>query len=123
MCKTLDISFKYQIETKGFTKNRSIFFPNFRRVFIRYKVTFGLLGVVAPDVLAFAGAALAFAIFNRFGGVFFAAGVSTGGLTFLGTDCGDAGWLGNLPPFFRDNNSGWILGNTPPDAIVTPFSN
>ncbi|MPC28027.1 hypothetical protein E2C01_021220 [Portunus trituberculatus] len=25
----------------------------------------------------------------------------------------------NLPPFFFANSSGWILGNTPPDAMVT----
>ena len=81
------------------------------------------MGVVS-DVLAFAGVDFVFANASRFGGVFFAAGLSTGGRTFLGVGCGDAGaWLGNLPPFFRANSSGWILGITPPDAIVTPLSN
>ena len=53
--------------------------------------TFGLLGV--PEVLAFTGVDLVFTKDSRFGGVFFAAGVKTGGLafTFLGTGTGDGG--------------------------------
>jgi hypothetical protein len=29
----------------------------------------------------------------------------------------------NFPPFFFANSSGWVFGRTPPDAIVTFFSN
>ena len=29
----------------------------------------------------------------------------------------------SLPPFLFFNSSGWMLGRTPPEAIVTPFSN
>ena len=71
--------------------------------------TFGLLGVV-PDVLAFTGVDLVLTKDSRFGGIFLAAGVKTGGLafTFLETGIGDVGtgWFGNLPPFLRDNSSG-----------------
>lgn len=28
----------------------------------------------------------------------------------------------SLPPFLFFNSSGWMLGRTPPEAIVTPFS-
>ena len=29
----------------------------------------------------------------------------------------------SFPPFLFFNSSGWMLGRTPPEAIVTPFSN
>ena len=83
------------------------------------------MGVV-PDVLAFTGVDLVFTNDRRFGGIFLAAGVKTAGLafTFLETGTGETGtgWFGNLPPFLRANSSGWILGSTPPEAIVTPLS-
>lgn len=41
-------------------------------------------------------------------------------LGFLGfNSSGDT----SLPPFLFFKSSGWMLGSTPPDAIVTPFSN
>ena len=61
----------------------------------------GLAGIFLPDVPAFClGAVLALGFF----------GFNSSGAT-------------SLPPFLFFRSSGWILGRTPPDAIVTPFSN
>ncbi len=80
-------------------------------------LTFGLLGAVV-EVLGFKDAAFDKAFF---GGIFFAAGVKTGDFFFGAvTGKGEDGDVGNFPPFFLDKSSGWILGRTPPEAIVTP---
>ena len=61
----------------------------------------GLAGIFLPEVPAFClGAVLTLGFF----------GFNSSGAT-------------SLPPFLFFRSSGWILGRTPPDAIVTPFSN
>ncbi len=77
----------------------------------------------APEVLGFRGA-FVFGIASLLGGAFLAAGVSTALAFFFAAGGGVMGMaaVGNLPPFFRVRSSGWILGKTPPDAIVTPCS-
>ena len=50
-------------------------------------------------------------------------------VTALGADAvfGFFGFISSgdtsFPPFLFFNSSGWMLGRTPPEAIVTPFSN
>ncbi len=89
---------------------------------------------MVPEELALVRAGFTFANCSFLGGAFLAAGVSTAALALPFLDGGTGGGEGTAVgtgvkeearprSFFLVNSSGWMFGKTPPDAIVTPFSN